>query len=371
MRAFAGPELIESNPSHLIIKAPLANDKEALITVTEKLETTPEQIQKILADPRTQNSDIIISTDQEKVIEAAVQATSGSGDKRLLRFIPIGKLAAASQKIASGFSAYYARAKNTIMHDRIGLTILTITVGFDTMIWIHSASLDLHQKTAMVMMNLVMAATFGLDRDLWTKITSPLKHKLISVFDRFLVTEKFAAAKIISGQFLSNMFYGVTIQSIRTGLLSLDHISDAVISTDFWLNSIKISALITASSFAWTEMFGAIDIEKKPVAKMMMKRFAEIRGIILCQLASISMVLQPTVYGHTPIITFIIHGSLGLLALANADRIINFLETNTLIKRIYKKVQTFESFINEGFQFKTRGKDPGQPIMSCQSLFAV
>jgi len=370
-QVFAGPELIEPNASHLVVKAPLAAGKEALISVTERLETTPEQIQAFLADSRTQNADIIISTDQEKVIEAVVKATSGPKEKRLLRIIPIGKLAAASQKIATGFKNYYTRAKNTLMHDRIGLTVLTITVGYDTMIWIHSASFDIHQKTAMVMLNLVMAATFGLDRDLWTKMTSPLKNKLIRVFDRFIVNEKIAKINVLTNQFLAGLIFGTGIQSIRTGLLSLDHLAAAVITTDFWLSAIKISALITATSFAWTEMYGAIDAEKKPIAKMMLKRLAEMRGLILCQLASISMVLQPQVYGITPVASFVVHGSLGLLALANADRIINFLESNTYINKIYKKVQTFENFINKGFQFNTDAQFPHQMRLSCQSLFSA
>lgn len=365
---FANPDLIEPNAAQLVIKAPLAPGKEALITVTEQSETTPEQIQNILRSSQTQNSDIIVSTDQESVVEAVLQATSSPADKRLLRFIPIGKLANISQKIASGFSAYCARAKNTLMHDRIGLTVLTITVGYDTLIWINSTSFNLQQKSSMTIMNLIMAATFGLDRDLWSSIKSPFKNKLINIFDRFLINEKLGRFKSLSGQFLSGMALGIGVQAIRTGLLSLDHISDALVTTDFWLTAAKISGLITLTTFGWTEMSSAIDAEKQPVAKMIMKRIGEMRGIILGQLASISMVLQPQVYGHTPVIAFIIHGSLGLLVIANADRIINFLETNAVVKRIYKKVQTFENFINESFQFNSHSFHR-KGNMSCKSLF--
>ncbi len=364
--ALANSELIESNSPKLIIKAPLAEGKEALITATEVYSTSPQQIQQILHDSHAQNSDIIVSTDQEAVVEAVLQATSGPGDKRLVRFIPIGKLASASQKIASGFNSYYSRAKNTVLHDRIGLTVLSITVGYDTLLWIHSASLDIHQKTSMVLMNIVMAATFGLDKDLWTSMTGPLKNKLINVFDRFMVSDKLISIKVLSSQFLSNMLFGIGVQSIRTGLLSLDHISDAVMTTNFWLTSAKIAGLFTMTAFAWTEMYGAIENEKTPVAKMMMKRIGEMRWIILSQLASISMVLQPEVYGRTPIISFIVHGTLGLIVITNADKIVNFLENNKLVNRIYKKIQTFESFINEGFGIKTP-----RMIRTCESLFAL
>ncbi len=363
--AHAGVEPTETNSPKLVIQAPLTENRAALITVSESPTTTPAQIAELLNSETNKNSDILISTDQESVIEAAVRATAKPGDKRLLRFIPIGKLASASQKIASGFNAYYARAKQTVMHDRVGLTVLTITVGFDTMIWIHSASLDIHQKTSMVLMNLVMAATFGLDRDLWTKMTGPLKNKLITVFDRFLVGEKLTAVKVLGSQFLANFAFGVAVQTVRTGLLSLDHISDVVITMDFWTTAAKIGGLVTLTGFAWMELYGSIDSEKNPVAKMMMKRVGELRWLILSQLASISMVLQPHIYGQVPIVTFIVHGIVGLVVLSHGNVIIRFLENNATVNQIYKKVQTFENFINDGLQFNSR-----KPVMSCHSLFA-
>lgn len=365
--AFANSELVEPNSPKLVIKVPLAEGKDAIISVSDLPLSSPEQIQQILNSPEAKNTDIIVSTDQETVLEAVTAATAQPEDKRIVRIIPIGKLASAKQKIASGFNSYYSRLKHTVSHDRIGLTVLTITVGYDTLIWIHSASLDIHQKTSMVLMNLIMAATFGLDRDLWTKMTGPLNKKLITVFDRFLTNDRLSTIKVLSSQFLSNMLFGIAVQTTRVGLLSLDHISEAVVTTDFWLTAVKIAGLYTMTAFTWTEMYGAIDVQKNPVAKMTMKRLSEFRALALSQLASISMVFQPQIYGHTPLITFIVHGTIGLIVLMNANKIINYLENSNLINRVYKKVQTFESFINEGFQLNSRRKN----ILTCESLFAI
>ena len=63
--------------------------------------------------------------------------------------------------------------------------------------------------------------------------------------------------------------------------------------------------------------------------------------------------------------TFIVHGIVGLVVLSHGNVIIRFLENNALVNRIYKKVQTFENFINEGLQFNTR-----KPAISCRGLFA-
>jgi hypothetical protein len=372
--------ILDRNAPQVVIQAPLTGQTDAVITATELTETTPDQINELLKDAKTRNSDILVSTDQEAVINSVVSATASQQDHRLVRFIPLGRLASLQQKMAAGFSSYYQNARSTIMGDRIGLTVLTITSGYDSFVWIHSASLDIHQKTSMVLMNVVMAAAFGLDRDLWTRTTSPLKHFFIKNFDRVSLSSKISYPKILAAQFLSNLTFGLGLQLTRTGLLSLDHISTAVMSGDFWGTALKISALGTLSSFAWSEMFGAVSAEKNPIAKMMLKRIGEIRGVILCHLASISMVLQPEIYGHTPVISFIVHGSIGIIALANAHRIVQWLENNPAVKYIYKKVQTFEKFINGGLGFDPRNSPAltGPEMMPssrsiikmCRQLFA-
>ena len=279
-RAFSN-DLFESNSANtnpkMVMTTTLAEGREAVITAEEFTDSSPQEIKALLSVPHLGNSDVLLSTDQPDVITAATEATSGPNDRRLLRIIPIGKLASASQKIAAGFKNYYQNAKTTLKTDRIGLTVLTMTVGYDSFVWVHSASLDIHQKTAMLLMNFVMAATFGLDRDLWSKMTTPLKNKMIRVFDRFMPNGKLANVKILSSQYLSNMLLGVGIQVARTGLLSLDHLADAVMTTDFWMHAVKISGLITMTAFAWSEMYGSIETGKNPVAKMMMKRLGEIK----------------------------------------------------------------------------------------------
>jgi hypothetical protein len=119
------------------------------------------------------------------------------------------------------------------------------------------------------------------------------------------------------------------------------------------------------TTFAWSELLAAVNAEKNPVAKLMLKRLAETRGILMAHLASISMVLQPHIYGSTPIYSFVIHGTLGIIALANAHRIVNWLETNSAVNKIYRKVQTFESFINSTLNMKTP-----QGRFRCQALFS-
>ena len=78
----------------------------------------------------------------------------------------------------------------------------------------------------------------------------------------------------------------------------------------------------------------------------MLTRFKDSRGLIMCQLASISMVLQPHIYGNVPIYSFIVHGAVGLVAFLNAHRVVNWLETSPTAARVYKKIQTMENFMD-------------------------
>jgi hypothetical protein len=368
----------------VVVEAPVGEQK-ARITVAETRDIQPAQLEELLLDQKLQNTDVILSTDNTEVVNSALKATSGANDKRLLRIIPIGRLASASEKLAAGFKNYYSNVQDTLRNDRIGLTVLTITVGIDTMIWLHASSFDMHQKTSMIIMNLVMAATFGLDRDLWGKINKPVKNRLIRIFDRFIPEGNLQKVKTIASQYVANFSLGVGIQLTRTSLLSLDHISDVITTGSFWLTAMKLSGLVTLTTFAWSELYSDVNAEKNPVAKSMLKRMGEARGIIMAQLASVAMVLQPHVYGSTPIVSYVIHGTIGLIALMNAHRIVNWLESNKVVNKIYRKIQTFENFINAGLNIEnspqakarertlqSRQRQQQRPAgrLQCRALFA-
>jgi hypothetical protein len=375
--------------NQLVIQAPVG-DQMATITVSEVEETNPEQLKNFLKDPKLKDTDVLLSTDRPEMVNSTVEALSSPSDKRLLRIIPIGKLASAKEKLASGFRNYKENVKETLMGDRIGLFVLTVNLGISSYIWLNASSYSIHQKASMLLLELVMAGTFGLDRDLWGKINKPVKDRLIRVFDRFIPgaaenltstdTTVMQKAKVLASQFSANLMLGVGIQVVRTGLLSLDHIQDVVTTGSFWLTAVKLSSLVTLTTFAWSELYSGVDAENTPIAKRMLKRIGEARGIIMAQLASVSMVLQPHVYGSAPIYSYIIHGTIGIIALMNAHRIVNWLENNAFVKKVYKKIQTFEDFINSGLNIQDEAAKvperkptpkPAKVIRSCNALMAL
>jgi hypothetical protein len=81
------------------------------------------------------------------------------------------------------------------------------------------------------------------------------------------------------------------------------------------------------------------------------------------------MVLQPDVYGAVPIYSYVIHGAVGLVALMNMHRIVNWLENNSVVKKLYRKIQTFEDFINSSLKIGVP-VNTHAAVKTCRSLFA-
>lgn len=330
----------------------------------------PSQLTELLQNKATHQSDVLLSTDNAETYTAvatAIQQSEKISDRQF-RFIPIGKLASAQEKLASGWANYKAAVANTIQYDKLGLSIVVITTSYDSFIWIHSASMDVYQKSAMVMMNVVFAAAFALDRDMWTKMTVPLRHKIISAFDKLsgkslksgTLNTSEAARRVIASQFLANLTYSVGFQFLRQSIMSMHDITSTLSTMNFWTMSLQVAAITTMASFAWGELLAAANAEKNPIAKNALKRLADVRNIVMSQLASMGMVLQPGTYGYSPIVAIIVSGSIGLLALVKSNKVISWLEQNSLAKILFRKQRKFENLINEASQFSGGGLSCGQ-----------
>lgn len=322
----------------------------------------PSQLNDFLQSKETLASDVLLSTDNAETFTAvatAIQENEKNSDRKF-RFIPIGKLASTKESLASGWANYKENVSNTVKFDKLGLSIVVITTSFDSFIWIHSASMDVYQKSAMVMMNIVFAAAFALDRDMWNKMTVPLRHKIIHAFDKLSgkslgsgsLTSSEAARRVIASQFLANLTYSVGFQFLRQSIISMNDISNTMSSMHFWTMSLQVAAITTLASFAWGELSAAANAEKNPVAKNALKRISDVRNIVMSQLASMGMVLQPGTYGYSPIVAIVTSGAIGLFALVKSNKVIAWLEQNKLMNILYSKQRHYENLINEASRLR-------------------
>lgn len=315
---------------------------------------TTTQLTEFLQKKQTLNSDVLLSTDSAEAYSAVAQAIQSESDKsdRLFRFIPIGRLASARETMARGWAGYKKNAAETLKYDKLGLSVMTITTAYDSFIWIHSASLDVHQKSAMVMLNVVFMSIFALDRDMWTKMTVPLRHKIMGALDKFSRKGSFGAKGILASQYLANLTYATGFLLLRQSIISMHDLSAAVTSSSFWIHSLQIAGISTLANFAWSELAATINAEQNPIAKNSLKRITDVRNLVMSQMASMGMVLQPDVYGITPIVAIVTSGSIGLFALMRSNQIVTWLEHNRSTQRLFRQQRQFEDMINEAVNFR-------------------
>ncbi|MBC7420719.1 MAG: hypothetical protein H7328_08325 [Bdellovibrio sp.] len=322
-------------------------------------DVSSEKVAEIIHEAELTNADTMVVSDHPEVMKLTAKAYEETKNPAKLKFMPLGILTKMSAKARIEFSDYLARANETIRTDKVTLIVLTITTAVDSFIWIQATSMSFPQKLSMVSLNMLFAVTFGLDRDLWGKMTMPIHHKMMKTFDRLggAKVQISRSGQIIASQFVSNLTMGTAFYVLRAGLISFDHIETLLISTAFWAQTMKLTTMMSLTQFAWAELYNKVDAKVNPVAKLNLKRIADTRGILLTSLASISMVFQPEIYGNTPIITFIVHGAVGLTALLGAEKIISVLETSKPSNLLYKYSNKFEDALKPA------------PSMLCRDLF--
>lgn len=354
-------QAIDQNPQ-MIVEQKIGSEL-VRIAISDVGESSRFEIQNFIENTQ-QKFDTVISTDDEQVFKASVESSAKSihGTK----ILPFGLLTNAKSKFNQFIDYHSGKVKNNIKYDKIGLTVALISVGIDSFYWIHSSALDVHQKSSLVTFNLLLCATFGVNPDLWPTTVRPLKEKVFNTLSRFNINWKHSdkTATVIS-QYVANFALSSFVQTTRVSLMSMDHLLDAVSTSHFWFSVIGVSALSTMTQFSWSELSASVDMSKYPKSVIMLRRLTNFRVILLAQLASMSQVLQPGVYGYSPMTTLIVSGGLGLVALLSSDRIVKFLESDKTVDVLYRQNQKVEAFL----QSMSFTKKRSHIILSCELLF--
>lgn len=246
--------------------------------------------------------------------------------------------------------------------DRIGVLILTINTLYDSFIWIHAGNLSVQQKSAMILFNVMLAASIGYKKELWSNMTRPLGTR-ISQFLAY-VTRKAGTTTQLAGTFLSYLTFSVAIQTVRVSILSADNLIHAMGTLSFWGPSIALGTLMTVTSLGWNEQLAKIDQKEHPIAKRFFQRIMEMRGLLMGTIAPSGKLLQPHTYGYFPIAATVIHGAIGLFILLRSDRIINWIENSSSFQRFYTYHEKLDRWIHG--RFKPREKENAA---SCEVLF--
>jgi len=354
---------IAQNPQ-LVIEQKMGSEL-VRVAVSDLGEVSKSEVTQFI-DQTTQKFDTVISTDDGEILKTSLH--SGEQSLKQTRLLPFGALSSARSKFNEFIEYQKDKVKMNIKYDKIGLTVALISVGIDSFYWIHSSALDVHQKSSLVTFNLLLCATFGVNPDLWPTTIRPLKGKVFNALNKYKVDWKHAdkTATVIS-QYVSNFALSSMVQMTRVSLMSMDHLFDSMSTSHFWFSAVGVSALATLTQFSWSELSASVDIKKFPKSVIMLRRLTNFRVILLAQFASMSQVLQPGVYGYSPMTSMILSGGLGLVALLSAHSIIDFLENNKFIEVIYQQNQRVETFL-QNLSFSKKAKSQ---VLSCEALFAL
>ncbi len=362
LEIFAGenaPAAETSDAATLIVKTELPNQPR--ISIQSLGDVPTSAVARALHQAQMTDVATVVTSDHPAVMQLTAAAFAKAKNSTKLKFMPMGALTKMTAAAKLEYREYLARANETLRSDKVTLFVLAVTTATDSLVWIHASSLGFPQKLSMVSFNMLMAVTFGLDRDLWGKMTRPVQNRMMAALERLGGTSNFIkASNVLASQFASNLAMGTAFYVLRGGLLSFDQIDTILLSTSFWSHTLKLTTMMTLTQFAWAEVYNKVDADVNPVAKLNLKRISDMRGVILASLASMSMVFQPEVYGNTPVITFAVHGLIGLTALLNVDRVVNLLETSQASNLIYRYSIRLENIL------KIKSPAPSK----CENLFA-
>lgn len=362
-----------SNPPSLIVDM----RNQTVITTNHYHDVSPDTVAQIIQEHNSENpstiptSEIIVSTDKEQVVDSILTKSGKATFTKEPKFLffgsilstsPINKIGhALGNKITSSVNHIISSAKS----DKVGLLVVTINTAYDSYLWIHAESISVTQSTAQVILGLILAVSFGLDKDLWSKMTKPLERKVQSSMAYLGLIHNpknsFDTHKLVS-QFFANLTFSAGLQVLRMGIISIDHIAATLQTSHFWLTSFLIGFALTASSFSWSEQLAKIDINKFPVAKNVMRRVTDLRNLALGHIAPSGKILQPDVYGYTSWVALGISALAGLVVWIKSDSFINSIERSKLLNRYYLNIQKIEKII-------TRVKHHNSEGLFCNNLF--
>jgi len=341
------------------------NNQDIKITVTE-MDASEESFVTHLVDQLHDKANIVITTDNQEVLQKAIESSQKNSSNYQIKLIPFGRILSPNSKINQFINYQSEKVRNNLKKDKIGLTIAFITFGIDSYYWIHSSALDVHQKSSLVTFNLMLFLTFGVNPELWPSVVQPAKIKLMRLFDQFQTSNNFInGGKLLVSQYVANLLLSSSVQTTRVALLSMDQILTSFQSSHFWGTAIGTAALASLSQFSWSEMSASIDSHKYPKSVIMLRRLNNFRSLIMSRFASISQVLQPNVYGYSSIGVMITHAAIGVVAVFNTDKIIQFLEGNRYVDVLYRKNQKIEQILEN----MTIKKMQMPNAMTCESLF--
>lgn len=289
---------------------------------TTKIENlTLEQAKNVLSSISEDKKDVetTLVTDNQDLVKTVERVESNSESKGKKKFDFLIHLDNFKSKVSAAYK-----------QDKFGFWITIVTFGVDSYLWITASSMDTLNKVGLISFNFLLTASFGINKDLWANTTKPIQSQIYKLLSWLKLNNTQSnisnRKKDIAVKYASSFILGSAIQLARLAIFRGSELMS--LSSAPWLlgATFAISSVLAFSQFGWDEHIAAVDKNKTPTAKFALRRFHELRGLLMTYLSSTSKLAQPDAFGAGPWIYSIVNGVAGIAAFLNTDKVVNMLE---------------------------------------------
>lgn len=347
-------------PESISIEVPNPQNPEEKVRINVQTtfvdqEAVGDEVKRILesSDRKT-----LVSSDSKEALEAAIKFPEK------VALIPIadassdpepgtehGKVTELLRRISGNFS-------NALKKDKIGLMIVTYSVGAESLGWIHADNVSAFTKTSGIMYALMTAALLSVDKDARLRYIKPIERKWRKLLRISEDPTQRTKSKNALVSYLSNVTLTMGINLGFIPILAIDKLARGTFEAGQLTMPLLLGFATTAAAFSWYEFFRAIDEKTHPRARKLARLVLNARSITLSTLASTAMLLNTADYGYTPWIALTAAGLGGLPLFFNAARIANWFESSPTMNRISRTYLRIQNIIR-----------PTPPRM-CRAIFA-
>lgn len=332
------------NPGDTAMQINIVNKKKSTATSSSIIVETPEiqdakQAAKII-EKRIQDADmpVLITTDRSDLIKE-INSQASNSDKEVY-LAPYGDSVSAKElpKWRQSLKAYTDNIRTAAHNDRIGLMIMTVTIGYESFLWFNATNLSTLAQTSNLLYSIILIGTFGIDKDGWARATKPIQNFFKTITGNKNAQWDRNDPRDLATRFTSSFALSLGLNVVRFSLLSMDDIIDGSLK----ISGMKIQTLIaltaTISSFAWAEHIALLDRKTSPTARFFFSRVQEIRALMLGTVAATVKLLHPEVYGVLPWVALSTSGIAGILVYLNAEKIRRWAEDNRTVQKMITKM---------------------------------
>lgn len=309
----------------------------------------PSLVEEKIQQTEAAKSTLVFSTDDPKLIETNLSNDKLPNDRYF--FAPLATTK--TNRLAALTKVAYEHSKKSIQSDKFGFMILTYTTLAESVVWMHTASLDHFQQSSNVAYTIALAVMFGLNKDNWSLATQPIQNKLKKLLTSLKIdsTTRMTDASV---RFLGNLGLSALVYSLRVPLISMNDLIERGLQLNLFTMPMLVSTVMTAALFTWYEHIAMIKEETHPISKFIFRRVSEVRSILIGTFATTAALFNPSQFGYG---SWFLLGGIGLAGATvffKNEKIIDWLENNASLKKIYEKSIEYNSQLRQFFGLRSQ-----------------